>query len=166
MKILLPYRILSYILLPVAVLIGILTAFMLMVAFANPTLLLVVFLFASVVIYVIASFIFLQKGIDQKQPCKHALKDWIKVNAIVSIIFCVMFLAQSIFLLGNSKLLNEALQQMITQQQSMMVLPEATYFKMLKGVLYFFLIFCSLLLAHIVLSFRILKTYGKMFMPK
>ncbi len=166
MKILLPYRILSFILLPVAAFIGIITIFMLIVALANPPILLVVFLFASVAIYVIASFIFLQKGIDQKQLCKHSLKDWIKVNAIVSTIFCLLFLLQSVALLSDTKLLNEALQQAITQQQTMMVMPEATYLKILKGVLYFFLIFSSLLLVHIVLTFRIIKTYGKMFMPK
>ncbi len=163
---LLPYRILTYVLLPVAAFIGIITIFMLMIALANPSILLVVFLFASVTIYVITSFIFLQKAIDQKQLCKHALKDWIKVNAFVSIVFCMLFLIQSVTLLSDAKLLNEALQQAIAQQQNMMVLPQASYLKMVKGILYLFLIFSSLLLVHIVVTFRFIKAYSQMFKPK
>lgn len=160
------YRILSFILLPIAAVLGLLTVIMLFVALANPPLLLAVFLFASVVIYIITSFIFLQKGIEQKRLCNHSLKEWIKVNAIVSVVFCMLFLMQSVALLSDASLLAEALKQAMAQQKDLMVLPSATYMKIMKGILYFFLIFSGLLLVHIIFTFKVLKAYGSMFRLK
>ena len=160
------YRVLTFILLPIVAVIGLITVLMLLVAVANPPVFLVVFLFASVDIYVISSFIFLQKGIDQKKMCNHSLRDWIRVNAIVSIVFCVLFLIQSAALLGNPTLLNDAFKQALEQQKELLTAPEETYMKAMKGVLYFFLVFSGLLLVHVIFTFRMLKTYRHMFKEK
>lgn len=138
---------------------------MVLVALANPVLFLPVFLLGSGVVYVIASFIFLQKGIDNHQPCKHRLKDWIRVNAFVSIAFCVLMLFNCVTFLSNPNSFAEMMHQAISQQP-MMTLPEATYIKMMKGVLYFFLGYALILLAHIFLTFRLLKAYAGMFKEK
>jgi|GEM_PF-217292 len=162
---LMPYRILSFILLPIAALMGIVTLIALLAALVNPPLLLGVFLLSSVVIYVISSFIFLQKGIDNKQMCRHSLRDWIRVNAFVTIVFCALAFLNTATLLTNPKLFMEAVTQGLARQNQAL-LPEATLIKVMKGVLYFLLAFAGILLVHIVLTFRILKTYRHMFKPK
>jgi len=166
MKQLLPYRIITFILLPIAAVFGLFTLIMLLAALANPAILLGVFLFASMVIYVIASFIFLQKGIDKNQLCNHSLKDWIRVNAFVSIVYCVLMLLNSVTLLGSPKLLNDTIHEMLSQQQNLMPLPEATYIRIIKGVFYFLAIYSAILLVHIILTFRVLKAYKHMFAEK
>ncbi|MES2776255.1 MAG: hypothetical protein V4722_18920 [Bacteroidota bacterium] len=166
MKQLFLYRILSFILLPVAALLGIITILMLLAAASNSMLLILAFVFASVVIYTIASFIFLQKGIGQNELCNHSLRDWIRVNAIVSIIFCVFYLLGAAALLSDATLLKNAVKQAMEQQQSSVTISEADFLKVMKGLLYFLLVYSGLLLLHIILTFRLLKTYKHLFKEK
>ena len=166
MKQLLPYRILTFILLPVAALIGLITLLGLFVALANPTVLLPLFILACVVIYIISSFIFLQKGIDQNRVCKASLKDWIRVNAIVSVVFCAMFMFQTVGILSRPDLLNDTLQQAMKAQQNIPAGSEIMVMKAVKGMLYFMMIFSLLLLLHILLTFRALNFYKDLFEEK
>jgi len=167
MKQLLPYRIISFILLPIAAFFGMMVFLLLFIAMANPALLLPLFVFAGVVVYIITSFIFLQKGIDQKKVCKHSLKDLIKVNAIVSIIFGVMALVQSVGILMSPGMQKEVVAQVMLQQQNNpTVFSEQMALKIVMGMLYFMLFFSVLLLTHIFISFRLLKTHAHLFAPK
>ena len=61
------YRIFSYFLLVIAAILGIAALFALLFALSNPALLLSVFVIVAVVIYSIASFLFLLNGIDGKR---------------------------------------------------------------------------------------------------
>ena len=165
MKGLIGYRILTYILLPIELLLGFMALIMLLVALANPAALLPVFLLSCTVIYVFCSFTFLKKGIDNAKPCKKSLKDWIKVNAYVSIAFCSLSIAQSVSLLINPALINEAMTNAIEMQKSTMPsqITPALMMQVMKGVLIFMLCFSAGLSIHIFSTFRLLKQYDHVF---
>jgi len=111
MNIKLIYRILSYILLIVAAFIGIGVLAGFFIALANPALLLNIFIAAAVVMYSISSFLFLINGIDGKKQLKTGMKDFIRVNGFVALFFCIMNLFQSITVIMNPAVLNEAVTQ-------------------------------------------------------
>ena len=134
MNIKLIYRILSYILLIVAAFIGIGVLAGFFIALANPALLLNIFIAAAVVMYSISSFLFLINGIDGKKQLKTGMKDFIRVNGFVALFFCIMNLFQSITVIMNPAVLNEAvtqLPQMTTGQQ----LPKEMILKVLKATM-------------------------------
>src|SRR5436309_5555010 len=79
------YRLLSFVLLPIAVIIGILDIPLFLLALANPAALLPVFALTCIVIYVFTFFTFFIKCILVGRQCKQSLRDWIRVNAFVSI---------------------------------------------------------------------------------
>ncbi|MEN9512658.1 MAG: hypothetical protein RJB16_418 [Bacteroidota bacterium] len=95
------YRILSFILIPLALLFAFIDIAFLMTAFANPSVLIFVFAIACLVMYVFSSFAFLKRGIEKEQHQPAKLKDWIKVNAYVSLFLCSLF-----FLNGTSVLMS------------------------------------------------------------
>lgn len=76
------YRILSYFLLIIAAILGIAALFALLIALSNPALLLSVFVIVAVVIYSVASFLFLLNGIDGKRQLQTKLRDWIKIKCL------------------------------------------------------------------------------------
>jgi hypothetical protein len=165
MNIKLIYRILSYILLIVAAFIGIGVLAGFFIALANPALLLNIFIAAAVVMYSISSFLFLINGIDGKKQLKTGMKDFIRVNGFVALFFCIMNLFQSITVIMNPAVLNEAvtqLPQMTTGQQ----LPKEMILKVLKATMWFLLFYSILLFVHIQISFRLLKQYAHLFGQK
>lgn len=165
MNIKLIYRIFSYILLIVAAFIGIGVLAGFFIALANPALLLNIFIAAAVVLYSISSFLFLINGIDGKKQLKPGMKDFIRVNGFVALFFCIMNLFQSITVIMNPAVLNEAvtqLPQMTTGQQ----LPKEMIFKVLKATMWFLLFYSILLFVHIQISFRFLKQYAHLFGQK
>src|SRR3954470_1418467 len=95
------YRLLTFILLPIAAILGFLDISLLLLALANPAALLPVFAIACIVIYVFTSFFFLIKGILGGMQCKPSLRDWIRVNAFVSIAFCSLGILEYITLINN-----------------------------------------------------------------
>src|SRR5580765_6312241 len=83
------YRIFSFLLLPIAIL----------------------FLIACIVIYSFASLNFLIKGIDGNKSVRRSLKDLIKVNAIVSIVFALLMISQCIVFLMNPEMMQDLARQ-------------------------------------------------------
>lgn len=165
MKVLPLYNILSYILLPFAALFGLIGLIGLLAALANPTALLGVFVMAATVIYTIASFAFLTKGIRQARPCKASLKDWIKVNAFVSIIFSLLILVESLGVIVKPGLLREGLERTMSMP-GFKLPPQVTFemmLKVMKGFFVFMTFFSTILLIHIAITFRLLKAYHYVF---
>ena len=165
MKNLILYRILSYILLILAGLLSLFVLFGFFAALANPVMLLPVFLMACVVIYSYTSWRFLTRGIDYNQPCKTSLRDLIRVNAMVSILFAVLLLIQSYNILSNPKLLDTALEQAATMQGSGAEEMKQMMPKILLSVLKFMVVYSILLLVHSFFTFRLLKQYRHIFEP-
>ncbi|MBX9782085.1 MAG: hypothetical protein K2X48_02220 [Chitinophagaceae bacterium] len=134
MKILTLYRIFSYILLIIGIFIGLGVVISLLVALANPALLLNVFVGAAVVMYSFSSFLFLTRGIDGKQQLKPGMKDFIRVNAFVAIIFGVMNIFQATTVITNPSVLNEAIKQ-LPQMPNAQQLPAGMILKVMKAVI-------------------------------
>lgn len=166
MKSLLLYRILSYALLLVAAFLCLMLLAVLPTALANPVLLLFVFLIACVIIYSYTSFRFLQRGIDGRQRCKTQLRDLMKVNSYFSVGIAVLFIMQSITLLGNPQLADDAATQALDNMP-----PEANFgkediLKTLRFIERFFLIYGIVLLTHIFFTYRYLKMFREVFEEK
>ncbi|MFT3843758.1 MAG: hypothetical protein QM725_01800 [Lacibacter sp.] len=163
MKGLLIYRIASFIIVIVAAFLGFASLFALLMALGNPALLLSVFVIVAVVIYSFTSFIFLIKGIDGRNQLQPKLKDWIKVNAYVAIVFVFMNIFQSITIISNPVILNEALKQISAVQKTAAPVSMDVMIKIVKAVIWFLLVYAIILGMHISATFRLLKQYAHLF---
>jgi hypothetical protein len=158
------YRIINIIVLPVSVFIGLQVIGSLMIAFSNPPLLLMAFVMACVPIYAFTANYFYNKSIRKGEPCKASLKEWIKANAIVSIIFSVFGLIISLVMLAvlnSPELFNQAWSQLppdATAQVS-----QDDFKQKLKILCYILLPFSIILLTHIIITFRLISRYRHMF---
>jgi hypothetical protein len=157
------YRLLSFILLPIAVIIGFIDISLLLLALANPAALLLVFAIACIVIYVFTSFSFLTKGIISGRQCKPSLRDWIRVNAFVSIGLCCLGIRDYIIIVNNKSMVGEIVKQAIQQQTIPPGMTAPQLEQMLLKFLFFFFIFSIVLIAHMLLSFRLLRQYSYLF---
>lgn len=157
------YKIASYILLIVAALLGLAALFALLMALSNPALLLSVFVVIAVVIYSVASFLFLLNGIDGKRQLQPKLRDWIKVNAYVAIVFVVMNIFQSITVISNPAVLNEAMKQVAEIQGAASPVSATLMIKIAKAITWALLFYSVILGIHISTTFRLLKQYAGLF---
>ena len=160
------YRILSYLLLLVASFIGLGVLMLLMGAFSNPTILLSVFVAGGVVLYSFSSFQFLTKGINRNQKLKPGRKDFIKVNAYVALFFGVMNLFQSVTLIADPKILNEVLGQVEKGFPQEMPLKKEQLYDIIRGVLFFLMVYAIALVVHVQLTFRLLRKFATVFQPE
>ncbi len=163
MKTLTLYRIFSYILIIIALFLGLAVVLALFLALANPALLLNVFVAAAVVMYSISSFLFLINGIDAKKNQKTGMKDFIRVNAYVAIVFAVMNIFQASTVIMDPSVLNEAIAKMPNLTSTQQKLPIGLILKVMKAVMWFLLLYSIVLLVHIQLSFRYLKQFEHLF---
>lgn len=162
------YRILTFILLPFATLFGFESLFSILAGMGNPLVLLSGAILACVVIYIFSSALFYYKGILKAGSCKYTLKDWIKVNAVVSIIFAslAIFSCLSILFILNNKELLKLFMGMAQTNQSVGLQPglsEAGIRAVMKNAIMLMLPFSVILLIHIILTFRLMKLYNHVF---
>ena len=157
------YRILTFILLPIAAIFGFIDLSLLLMALANPAALLPVFAIACIVIYVFTSLSFLVKGIMGGRKCKPSLRDWIRVNAFVSIAFSGLGIIEYISLLNNKTVLGEVVKQAMQQQSVPAGMTSGQLEQILLSFLLFFFIFSVLLIIHIYMTFRLLKQFDYLF---
>ena len=76
-------------------------------AFANPPLFFPLFFVACIAIYTFAALNFLISGIDGKKSLGRSSKDWLKVNAIVSIIYALIAILQRLVLALNPSIVKD-----------------------------------------------------------
>ena len=157
------YKVLTYLLLPVGAMLGIMGLLGLLMGLANPVALLPVFLVIATVLYIFSSFRFLTLVVDGRNQASSRLKDWVRVNALVAIVFAMSTLLQSISLSNNPALLNDVLEQTANMRQMPMQLPKETMMKAMKGTLYIMLTISVVLLVHIMMSLRLLQQYKEAF---
>lgn len=165
MKQLTLFRILTFTLLPIAAMFGFMDLLFLMVALANPAMLLIVFILAAFVIYTFTSLHFLTKGIDTGKPCKSSLRDWIRVNAFVSVFMGIMFLMNvlSVFFTNDVTLREYLAKALETQTNVPPMLNIDLFVKVMKWAAWVMLFISIALLTHIFLNFRIMKQYNYLF---
>jgi hypothetical protein len=159
MSSILPYRLLSYFLLPLALFLGLIATIALLFSLANPQVLILVFLFGAVLIYTFCSLRFLHQGILQRRALPPSLKDWIKVNAYVSLVLGMIFMINSYMLLINPQLLDQAMRQ----QPGKLPMEFGTYMKSVKVVLYCFMLYGLFLLTHVVTTLVLVRRYAALF---
>lgn len=165
MKQLTIFRILTFILVPIAVLFGFMDILFVISALANPAFLLVAFIFGSFVIYTFVSLKFLTRSIDVEIPCKASLRDWIRVNAFVSLFMGTMFVmnALSIFFTSDT-VLRQYLSQFLESQPNVpSILNLNLFLTIMKSVAYFMIFVGIILTVHIQMNFRIMKKFGYLF---
>jgi hypothetical protein len=164
MNIIKVYRVASFILLPVGILLGLIAVIGLVVGLGNFAILLPAFICGATVVYIFASFSFLQKVVERQAVCKRSFKDVIKVNAFVALFFACLTLLNSILILFDPDATKLLLESMATMQQN---LPQKTdprlFTGMLKGVTTFMIIISLLIIFHTRISFRLLKQYEAYF---
>ena len=155
------YRILSYLLLPVAALLGLATLAGLFIALGNVSALLSVFACGATTIYIIASFMFLQRVVEGRQTVKRSLRDWVRANAFVAVFFSVLLVLQSVIVLAKPELMRDAVQQMAQMQQ--LPMPPETIMKTMKGTVLAMQAIGIVLLVHIGMCFKLLRTHSGQF---
>ena len=79
-----PYRIISYILLPIAALFGFMGLLMLILALSNPAIMIPTLIIMVIVVYIILSFIFFMKAVENGKKCKPTLRKWITATGIIA----------------------------------------------------------------------------------
>lgn len=117
----------------------------------SPALLLPLFIAVSLLIYTNLSAIFARQVLLQDKPMKASLKDWIKVNGIVTLIYAiVLFIAMSA-VLANPSLIGE-LSKTIDYPVNM-----------IRGVAIFMVVCAVLLLIHVLQTLKYLKRFAEAF---
>ncbi|MEI6190247.1 MAG: hypothetical protein WCP61_07475 [Chitinophagia bacterium] len=159
------YTVLSYCLIPIALFFAFLDILILISSLANPGALIMVFIVACLVIYTFTSFKFLKKGIELEQSQRKKLKEWIKVNAFVSLFLCSLFFINSIsILISTNDVLMGFINDFIQQQSGF---PAQVTSKMilsiLRGVSVFLLITSIIGIVHIRTTLRLVKQYDHLF---
>ncbi len=159
------YKILTYILLIPAIILSIMVLILVGPAFANPSLLLVLFMVACVAIYTFTSFNFLKQAIEKNKQLNSSARDWIKVNAIVTIVFAVLMLLSSYTLFTQPGLVGDTLEQ-VREQYPTAEITEEGLIKSVQSMMMVFGIYSVLLLIHIFLTYRLLKQLAHIFVSK
>ena len=159
------YTVLSYCLIPIALFFAFLDIIILATSLANPSALIMVFIVACLVIYTYTSFKFLKTGVEREQIQTKKTKDWIKVNAYVSLFLCSLFFLNSIsILISSNATLYKFIDDLISQQPNFP--KEATpalILSILKIVASFLFITSAVALLHIRITLKLVKENGHLF---
>ena len=158
-----PYRIISYILLPIAALLGIFGLGMFVFALVNPVVFIPALTFSCVVVYIILSFIFFMKAVENNKKCKSSLRKWITSTGIISVLFAGTTLFNCISLFYSPDLISSGISQSMSMQKNIAAVPMDLMVKVFKGVLYFMVFFAATLIIHVYETFKLLKQYAQSF---
>ena len=159
------YLVLSYILIPIALFFGFMDSILLISALANPSALILVFAMACIVIYSFSSFKFLKLGIEREQIQTTKLKDWIKVNAYVSLLmFSLIFLNAVFILISNDVKLISYLDDALAQQYDKPPeLNSQLLLKMLRIAAYFLFVIGAVGILHIRMTLKLVRDNDHLF---
>jgi len=157
------YRIISYLLMFVAFFMSMGIFTILGPAFSNPALLLPVFIAGGVVLYSVSSFQFLQKGIRGGRKMKPSRKDFIKVNAYVSLAFALLNIFQTFTLIADPAVLKEVMRQLETMPKNEIPFSTDQLYTLIKVILWLLLGYAIALIVHVQITFRLLKIYAGVF---
>lgn len=148
-----PYRILGI----VDNFIAVLFLFLVLINFAasgfQASLLLYVFISLAVLIYTNLAAVFARHVMVRKNFLRPKLKDWIKVNAIVTILYACITLAMLIWLMINGTQIQKVIDN-YTKEVPAEMMKNAIY-----GAIYFSIVCMGLLIIHVIMTFRYLRQY-------
>jgi len=158
------YRIINFVILPLSAYIGVNVLISIFASLTNPMLLLFEFVMACIPMYAFTANYFYNRSIKLQQPSKPSLKDFIKVNAYVSIIFSVFMFFTCLMvaaMLSDAAMLKQMMDQL--EQNAPAQIPKERLLQFLRIFVYIFLPFSILLIIHIVITLKLLKRYSHMF---
>lgn len=129
--------------------------FMFPVALANPAMLLPVFVMVAVVLYSLFSSRFRQKVLVSRQQVNHSLRDWVRVNGIVALVFCFIDIPYVVTLIRNPAFILNTMKELMKQypQKMQQEIPVSSI--TLLG--YVMLSYFIGLLIHVLWTFALLK---------
>lgn len=165
------YRLITFILLPIAGLNAISLISLLPALLGNPLLLIAAFIQFAIVAYTFASFIFFTKGVLNGKVLRPVLKDWIKLNGVITIVFAGLALFMVLMLLlamvgmgaGKfEKLMTDTMEKM---KGNGMVMADSArdLARQLTFSSLFVTFYTGALLAHVIITFKLLKKYVALF---
>lgn len=157
------YRIFSFLLLPIAILFSITFLLFLRAAFSNPSLFIPLFFIGCIAIYSFASLNFLIRGLDGKKMLGRSAKDWLIVNAIVSVVYSLLAVFQRIMFSLNPGAVEEIVKQVKTNAGDALKATDAQVIQTVNAASYFLLIYGIVLFVHILFSFQYIKKYQYLF---
>lgn len=159
------YKALNYVVLILAAVFAFMDVIFLVTALANPAALIFVFVIACFVLYSIASFKFFRNTILNNQVQTKKSKDWLKVNAYVSIFLCSLFFLNSIsVLMSSNEVLIKVTEEFLEQQPGLPAgITSALMLDLIKAVSYFLLVTGLVGLMHIRITLRLLKQKDQVF---
>jgi hypothetical protein len=143
------YRILSFIVNIFCVLIAMAIIFGLLFFLKDPSNLWQAFLMAGVVLYGWFAKKFYASVLIGKQKMNKKQKDWLQVNAIVAIIFCVSNILDCIYVLYNPHVLDDLLKDVSLQNTN----PS----NLIADTAIGFLVLCTGMLVHIIWTYFLLR---------
>lgn len=158
------YRILSFLLLPVAALLAMNCLAAIVIALANPPILITVFLFACIAIYIIASYIFLKRGIERNSPRRPVLRDWIRINGFITLLLGLvgipMFTGVKLTPADAKLLLNQLQAQNGGRQFGISV---AEFQNILSGFVTALAVISIVLVIHVLITFHLVRRFRYLF---
>ncbi len=147
------YRILSLIINSIAMLITISLVFSIPVFVSSPVTLLSAFLMVAVILYAWYSSRFYRDVLQQQKTARHSLKDMVRVNGIVTLVFSAIIMLNVFLLLRNPGLFTDSIKNLGVDMP----------LKNVTGFFYAMFFYAALLLIHVVWTFRLLKKNNQYF---
>ena len=120
---------------------------------SSPIAMLSMFVVVSIILYSWFSYKFNRTVLAKQEPVKKSLKDWIRVNGIVAIVFSIIVVIDVIALIQNPAIYKDALEQLGYKDE----------IKNLNALFYGMLVYAILLLTHVFLTFSYVKKNKEFF---
>jgi hypothetical protein len=132
-------------------------------AFANPSMFIPLFLITCIAIYSFVSLNFLIRGIDGKKFLGRSSKDWLIVNAIVSIVYALLAIFQRFILAFHPELVDEFAKEAKQNAGAALKASNTQIIQSINAASYFLVVYGIILFIHIVISFQFIKKYRYLF---
>lgn len=147
------YRLISLIINFIATLLAVSLVFSIPMLFSSPITMLSAFMMIAVILYSWFSFQFRRQVVQQRQAVGHSLRDWVRVNGIVTLVFSFMTIISVLPLLQNPQSFTDALKGMGYQVP----------LKSISGLFYGMLGYAIILVVHILWTFALMKKHQEFF---
>lgn len=147
------YRFIGFIINFIAILLSVSLLFSIPMLLSSPVTMLSAFMMIAVILYSWFSFQFRRQVLQHHQTVRHILKDWVRVNGIVSLIFGFMTIISVLPLLQNPQAFTDALKGMGFE------IP----LKSITGFFYGMLFYAAVLITHVLWTFTLMKKHLEYF---
>jgi len=144
------YRLLGVFVNVVAVMLASSLLFSIPMLISSPLTMLSGFMMISIVLYSWYSFQFNRKVVQQQLIVKRSLKDWVKVNGIVALIFSIIIIVDVVYLMQSPG----------TYQDAIKGFGIEVPLKTIYAFFYIMLVYGIILLSHVIWTFKLLKKHA------